>query len=123
MVERSFGSTPQGEQWAIRTLFGKGRGEGVGRPGFNYERLMVGVSRIWTDQSRPPFAVYVSAGGGVYSLEAERSSSTKASVYGALGLRASIASSPVSVGAELQVHSIGGGAFGTTTLNLRIAFR
>jgi hypothetical protein len=122
-IQRRLGSANDVEAPAIRLQVGTGSGEGAGQPGFNYTRLMVGVVRPFTGASRPPFAVYVAAGGGAYALTSPGARSTKASVYGAIGMDVSLGSSPASISAEVQVHAIGTGMFATTSIGARIHFR
>jgi hypothetical protein len=122
-VQRRLGSAHDAGAPAIRVQVGTGSGTGAGQPGFNYTRLMVGVVGPFTGASRPPFAVYVAAGGGAYALTSPGARSTKASVYGALGLDVSLGSSPASISAEVQMHAIGTGVFATTSLGARIHFR
>jgi hypothetical protein len=44
-------------------------------------------------------------------------------VYGGIGLDVALGSSPLSIGAEVQVQSIGAAAYGTTSLSARLHLR
>ena len=107
---------------AIRVQFGQGRGEGPGRPGFDYRRIMIGGTWKLTTASQEPFSVYAAAGAGAYNTASAVARETRPSVYGALGLDVRLGSSPLSIGAEIQVHTIGGALYGTTSLGARIHF-
>jgi hypothetical protein len=121
-LECRLGSATHDGAPAIRVQIGKGAGQGVREPGFDYTRLLIGVVRKLTGASRAPFTVYVSAGGAcVLTSPGERR--TKPSVYGAIGLDVALGSSPASIGAEEQVHTIGSVVYGTASVFVQIHFR
>jgi hypothetical protein len=122
-LECRLGSATHDGAPAIRVQIGKGAGQGVREPGFDYTRLLIGVVRKLTGASRAPFTVYVSAGGGAYELTSLGERRTKPSVYGAIGLDVALGSSPASIGAEEQVHTIGSVVYGTASVFARIHFR
>lgn len=105
---------------SIRAELGTGSGTGLGRPGFDYRRLIVGAVRPFISASRQPFLVYLSGGGGAYVETSRGARRIEPSVYGAIGLDVVLGSSPVSLGAEVQVHTIGSGLYGTTSLTARL---
>lgn len=106
----------------LRVQFGQGQGEGPGRPGFDYRRVMIGGTWKLTKPSQEPYTVYVAAGVGTYAMRSAVLRETRPSVYGALGLDVRLGSSPLSIGGELQVHTIGGARYGTTSFSARIHF-
>lgn len=121
-VERRIGSASDPAAPAIRVQLGKGDGGDGRKPGFDYRRMTVGLMRTLVGASRSPFTVYVAAGGGAYSVTSAVERSTKPMVYGGIGFDAALGSSPVTLGAEIQIQSIGTGVFGTTSLNARVHF-
>ena len=118
-IQRSLGPARGGAP-AIRVQVGTGSGDGVREPGFNYTRLLIGLVRNVTSASQAPFTVYASGGGGAYAVRSPRGRDTKPSVYGAIGLDVALGSTPTSLGAEVQVQSIGGRLYGTTSLGVRL---
>jgi hypothetical protein len=116
-VERRLGRSSQAP--AFRAQFGKGRGEGAGGPGFDYRRVMVGGTLPLTSASQRP-TVYAAAGVGAYAVTSPLVRKMKPSLHGGLGLDVALGSSPASIGAEIQVHSIGGAVYGTTSLGIRL---
>ena len=116
-LERRVGD---GRVRAIRFQLGTGLGEEPLEPGFNYSRLLLGIVRELTTASQPPFTVYIAAGGGVYALRLPAGHRERPSAYGSLGFDARLGKSPASLSAEIQVHTIGGGVYGTTSLGVRI---
>jgi len=122
-VERRLGAATDPGAPAVRVQLGTGEGGNGRKPGFDYRRVTVGLMQTFVGASRSPFTVYVAAGGGAYRVTSPVESSTKPTVYGGIGLDVALGSSPVSVGAEIQIQSIGAGAYGTTSLNARLHFR
>jgi hypothetical protein len=102
---------------------GSGEGGDGRKPGFDYRRVTVGLMRTFVGASRSPFSVYVAAGGGAYSVTSSVQRSTRPTVYGGIGLDVALGSSPLSIGAEVQVQSIGAAAYGTTSLSARLHLR
>ena len=121
-LERRIGSASDPASPAVRVQVGKGEGGDGRKPGFDYRRVTVGLMRTFVGASESPFTVYVAAGGGGYSVTSAVEHRTKPTVYGGIGFDAALGSSPVSLGAEIQIQSIGTGVFGTTSLNARVHF-
>lgn len=111
------------EALRLRLQIGRGSGEGVGEPGFDYTRWILSVVRPIVGASSRAFTVYGAAGAGHYETASARQSSGQLSVFGAVGFDAAIGRSPFSIDAELQLHSIGQQLFGTTLVGLRLHLR
>jgi hypothetical protein len=122
-LERRIGAASDPGAPAIRVQLGSGEGGDGRKPGFDYRRVTVGLMRTFVGASRSPFSVYVAAGGGAYSVTSSVQRSTRPTVYGGIGLDVALGSSPLSIGAEVQVQSIGAAAYGTTSLSARLHLR
>jgi hypothetical protein len=122
-VERRIGAASDPGAPAIRVQIGRGAGGDGRQSGFDYRRVTIGLMRTFVSASQSPFSVYVAAGGGAYSVTSPVEHSTKPTAYGGIGLDVALGSSPASVGAEIQLQSIGGAIYGTTSLNARVHFR
>ena len=122
LLQRRVGAAADAGASSIRVDVGRGRGAESGQPGFDYRRVLVGVERPFVSASRAPFHVYTAFGGGAYLERSPGVRSTKPSVFGALGMDVSLGSSPLSITAEAQLHSIGASLFGTTSLGTRVHF-
>jgi hypothetical protein len=122
-LERRIGAASHPGAPAIRVQLGTGEGGDGRKPGFDYRRVTVGLIRTFVGASRSPFSVYVAAGGGAYRLTSSVERSTKPTVSGGIGLDVGLGSSPVSIGADVQVQTIGAAVYGTTSLSARLHLR
>ncbi|HEX5214969.1 MAG TPA: hypothetical protein VFV98_05870 [Vicinamibacterales bacterium] len=107
----------------LRLQIGRGSGDGAGEPGFDYTRWILSVVRPIVGASSRAFTVYGAGGAGRYETASARQSSGQLSLSGAIGFDAAIGRSPLSINAELQLHSIGQQLFGTTSVGLRVHLR
>ena len=113
----------------LRLQIGRGSGEGVGEPGFDYTRWILSVVRPIVGASSRAFTVFGAGGAGRYVTSSAGKASPphaatgRLSVFGSIGFDAAIGRSPFSIDAELQLHSIGEQLFGTTSVGLRVHLR
>ena len=113
----------------LRLQIGRGSGTGAGEPGFDYTRWILSVVRPIVGASSRAFTVYGAGGAGRYvtssagKSSAPRGGTGRLSIVGAIGFDAAIGRSPLSIDAELQLHSIGQQLFGTTSVGLRVHLR
>jgi len=113
----------------LRLQIGRGSGEGVGEPGFDYTRWILSVVRPIVGASSRAFTVFGAGGAGRYVTSSAGKASPphaatgRMSVFGSVGFDAAIGRSPFSIDAELQLHSIGEQLFGTTSVGLRVHLR
>ena len=118
-VERRIGGEADSTT-ALRVQAGRGHGETAQGPGFDYTRVMVGVTRVLGRASQPPFFVYLAAGGGAYAVSSAVERTTKPSVYGSVGLDVTPGAGLVSIAVEIQLHTIGAGAYAVSMLGAKI---
>jgi hypothetical protein len=118
-LERRLGGE-QDSTGAFRVEAGRGHGDTPQGPGFDYTRVMGGITRVLHGASQPPFLVYLAAGGGAYKVSSAIERTTKPSVYGAVGLDVKPGSGVMSVAVELQIHTIGGRLYAVPMLGAKI---
>jgi hypothetical protein len=120
------GMWSDGGDAVIRVQIGRGGGYDSGLNKFDYRRVMVGVFREFAiiPSPRPWAYIHVGAGAGAYRINSAVEHGRSASLFAEGGFEVRLGPSPVTLGPDLQIHTIGdGGLYSTTSIVARIRLR
>ena len=123
-IQRSLGRKwPDTSEPAIRLQVGRGNSYKSGEGDFHYRRVMLGAVHEYSiifRRRRRPFYVHLAAGAGAYRVSSAGKSETKSSLFAEAGFDVRLGSSPLTLGPEVQLHTIGDLLYGTTSIVARI---
>jgi hypothetical protein len=92
---------------------------------FDYRRVMVGAFRDFSIIPSPRPWAYIHLGGGLgaYRIDSPVVRLTSASLFVEGGFEVRLGPTPVTLGPDLQIHTLNGGLYSTTSIVARIRLR